>query len=74
MDFWPLPRIDLATCTNCGNCVDGCPTGALEKTPSGPTFAQPYDCTFCADCETFCPVGAIRCEFEVGGPSPDPLP
>ena len=59
------PRIDLAVCTSCGDCVIACPVSAVDMTDGGPRIARPNDCTYCTECEAICPVGAISCPFGI---------
>jgi len=65
MAKWALPEIDLSLCDRCGRCVERCPTGAVEMTPSGPVIVRPDDCTYCTECEAVCPQGAIKCGYEI---------
>ncbi len=59
------PEIDLNLCTECGDCVEFCPTGAVTMVNGKAAVTSPQDCDYCTDCETFCPSGAIRCPFEI---------
>ena len=53
-------KIDLDTCTGCGNCVPVCPFGLLEVVDD---LVQLQDgCTLCGACEGACPYGAILIE------------
>jgi NAD-dependent dihydropyrimidine dehydrogenase PreA subunit len=60
-----VPEIDPAKCTGCGDCVDQCPTGAVELVEGKAVVARPDDCSYCTDCESICPDEAIRCHFEI---------
>lgn len=60
-----LPAIDHKKCTLCGECVEQCPTHALQIMDDRVVFAQPSTCTYCGDCEPACPQGAIRVEYEI---------
>jgi len=60
-----LPMILEERCTGCGDCVEVCPTGALELADGRAVLARPEDCAYCADCETLCPEGAIVLPFEI---------
>ena len=65
MEDWALPEIDLELCTRCGNCVEQCPTGAVEMGTDGPFIARVADCSYCALCDALCPQGAITCTYEI---------
>lgn len=65
MSDWALPEIDLGRCDRCGQCVEQCPTGAVEMAAAGPIIARPMDCSYCTACESVCPQEAIRCGYEI---------
>jgi NAD-dependent dihydropyrimidine dehydrogenase PreA subunit len=47
-------------CTNCGACVEACPTNVLERAASGPpVLVRVEDCQTCFMCELYCRVDAI---------------
>ena len=47
-------------CTDCGACVEVCPTNVLERAPSGPPqLARVEDCQTCFMCELYCRADAI---------------
>jgi NAD-dependent dihydropyrimidine dehydrogenase PreA subunit len=47
------------TCTNCGKCVEVCPTDVFEPGTPVPALARVADCTSCMNCELYCPADAI---------------
>ena len=51
-------RIDKEKCTQCGVCVQTCPTGSIEGRVNGKKM--PADCFSCARCLNVCPVDAIQ--------------
>ena len=52
--------IYAAWCKRCGNCVEFCPTHALEWDELGyPRLEDPEKCTSCHLCEKLCPDFAI---------------
>ncbi len=59
------PILDSALCSDCGQCVEACPTGALQFVEGHVALARPEDCAYCADCEDLCPQGAIGLPYEV---------
>lgn len=61
----PLPRIEQALCTGCHQCVDICPTQALDQRDGKAYLCYADRCTYCTACEDVCPVGAIALPFLV---------
>jgi len=60
-----IPEIALEKCTGCGDCVEKCPTKAVELVRGKAIIVRPEDCNYCTNCEAFCPSGAIKCPFEI---------
>jgi formate hydrogenlyase subunit 6/NADH:ubiquinone oxidoreductase subunit I len=60
------PTIDEALCIGCGQCVEACPTGALQLVLGLAHLADPEACEYCADCEDLCPEVAIGLPYEFG--------
>ncbi|MBS3787897.1 ATP-binding protein [Candidatus Bipolaricaulota bacterium] len=56
---------DEEKCSGCGQCLDHCRFGAIDKDYS----IDPLACEGCGVCEFVCPEGAIRMEEEVSGHS-----
>ena len=50
------PETDLDKCTQCGLCVDMCPTGAID--PEDVSKVNKWDCMICFACIKHCPAGA----------------
>jgi NAD-dependent dihydropyrimidine dehydrogenase PreA subunit len=51
-------RVDQATCTGCGDCVDVCPAGAIALA-DGRAQIDGVTCTDCGSCADACRQGAI---------------
>ncbi len=59
-----LPAIDATRCPDgCRECVDVCPTDAIERAPSSMKLDL-GKCLFCTDCIDACPEGAIEFSSE----------
>lgn len=50
--------IDPDRCSQCGGCIEVCPTGALGSDDSG-TVILPAACADCDKCLGQCPSGAL---------------
>jgi len=51
--------IDETSCTDCGKCVEICPTDVFDRSAAGVSIARLADCTSCMNCELYCPQDAI---------------
>jgi NAD-dependent dihydropyrimidine dehydrogenase PreA subunit len=52
--------INEDTCTDCGKCVEVCPTDVFEPGAHGvPEIARLSDCTSCMNCELYCPTDSV---------------
>lgn len=49
--------VDDGACTQCGTCIELCPTGGMHLTATA-AEAAPDHCIWCMACERFCPANA----------------
>jgi Ni,Fe-hydrogenase III small subunit/NAD-dependent dihydropyrimidine dehydrogenase PreA subunit len=74
-----FPVVDFPSCTGCAECVEVCPTGALQADHPAPgrrTLSLSYAlCTQCRECVEACPERAIQAgrQFEVAAYSREQL-
>jgi len=47
-------------CTQCGDCIDVCPTKALSRVKSGVVVLRKSVCVGCLSCVSFCNIWAMR--------------
>ena len=62
----PVPAVDQARCTLCGECGRFCRFGALSVLPTG-VLLMPELCHSCMGCQVVCPEEAIQAEFRTIG-------
>ncbi len=63
---FPAPgNYELKVCTQCGNCADVCPTGAIQLNAKGAYFVDANLCDLCEACVPECPeeVMFVKVEF-----------
>lgn len=61
----PLPLIMLNLCTQCGLCIEVCPTHTILDCSSYPCITSNNPCVGCFACEDVCPNGAIQIPFRI---------
>ncbi len=49
----------MAACTQCGDCIEICPTGALSRDRAGVVRLKKADCVGCLSCVGFCPTATM---------------
>jgi len=47
-------------CTQCGDCIDVCPTKAISRARNGVVVIQKKSCVGCLSCVSFCDIWAMR--------------
>ena len=55
----PDGRMKLQVCTQCGVCIDVCPTRALRRNKLGVVMLDRKTCIGCFQCVGFCPEEAV---------------
>ncbi len=53
---WHFKRHGCHHCTD-ANCLEGCPTGAIKRSPSGMVYIDQKICIGCKNCIQLCPFG-----------------
>ncbi len=49
----------VAVCTQCGECADACPTGAIHRNNRGAYYVDFTECNLCESCVPVCPEGVM---------------
>jgi Pyruvate/2-oxoacid:ferredoxin oxidoreductase delta subunit len=60
-----LPLVDYQHCTNCGICLNVCPTHALGRIEDKIGTVRPDACNYCGQCEAQCPENAIVLPYQI---------
>ncbi|MHB8808658.1 MAG: ATP-binding protein [Desulfobulbaceae bacterium] len=59
--MWKV-TIDREKCTDCGECLDACPSEIYERISGRIEVAHPEECHGCHTCESVCPHEACSVE------------
>ena len=54
--------VDAAKCSQCGDCVESCPTDAITQEGENPAVVNAEECSDCGVCVDECPEEAITLE------------
>jgi anaerobic carbon-monoxide dehydrogenase iron sulfur subunit len=49
----------MVVCTQCGECIEICPAGALYRDKAGVVRVKKSDCVGCLSCVSYCPYHAM---------------
>ncbi len=63
--IWHFKRSGCHHCTD-SNCLEGCPTGAIKRSPSGMVHIDQNICIGCKNCIQLCPFGIPHLNEETG--------
>ena len=57
---FPVPgTFELRVCTQCGDCAEACPTGAIKQNEHGAYYVDFAECNLCEACVPVCPEGVM---------------
>ena len=63
--MWHFKRHGCHHCTD-SNCLEGCPTGAIKRSPSGMVYIDQKICIGCKNCIQLCPFGIPHLNAKTG--------
>lgn len=63
---FPEPgEYEIRTCTQCGECANVCPSGAIKVDARGVYYVVPEDCNLCEACVSACPENVMFVRAEL---------
>jgi Fe-S-cluster-containing hydrogenase component 2 len=65
---FPEPgTFEVKVCTQCGDCAEACPTGAIKLNDRGVHYVDVGECNLCEACVPVCPEGVMFVRTELAG-------
>jgi Fe-S-cluster-containing hydrogenase component 2 len=66
ISHFPDPGVfEMKVCTQCGDCAEACPTGAIHQDERGVYFVAFDECTLCETCVPACPEEVMFVRMEL---------
>ena len=66
ISHFPDPGVfEMKVCTQCGECAEACPTGAIHHDDRGVYYVAFDECTLCETCVPVCPEGVMFVRTEL---------
>ncbi len=63
---FPAPGVyEVKVCTQCGDCAEACPTGAIKKNERGAYYVDSAECNLCEACVPACPENVMFVRTEL---------
>ncbi len=63
---FPVPgTYEMKVCTQCGDCAEVCPTGAIKQNDKGAYYVDFAECNLCEACVPECPEGVMFVQVEL---------
>jgi Fe-S-cluster-containing hydrogenase component 2 len=60
LGHFPAPgTFEVKVCTQCGDCAEVCPTGAIKRNAVGAYYVDAAECNLCEACVPECPEGVM---------------
>ncbi len=66
ISHFPDPGVfEMKVCTQCGECAEACPVGAIHQDERGVYYVAFDECTLCETCVPVCPEGVMFVRTEL---------
>ena len=70
ISHFPAPgTFEVKVCTQCGECAQVCPTGAIKQNAKGAYHVDFSECNLCEACVPVCPEGVMYVRTELANTS-----